>query len=347
MARLYLDSFAREVGANKTLGQGYFEAVVNTHFQSATNKCPFIRTAFLATNMACPQAKIIDGVARLVKKTDIQSLSSKKQMTNVLAAESLLDDAWTLLKTGVQNNTISDTQSYSIFGRLSSRVVLMLIKKEKDGLERKQYKTFAAIKDQFTKELLTATGGQLTGHVEYRGFTHGAAPSSSQEKDVEAPVGMAAMSDPVFIAKEQGFEVGKTYKIANENSYFRLESFTESVNFKQIEASPEATLRKVQVSFQELKKVCTLYKGKLQSMIDKDYSQHMCANNSGIQRDVLRCQLFTLLVNESYNRQYEVTNLTFFQNPSEVRVKAEIKKGALMLFPFTVLAKISVNSANL
>ena len=83
----YLYGFSRAYGGNKKIGEVFFRAITGTQFHSLSTKFPFIRTACLAANLICPKSKVVDGVARLLTKTDISMLSSKENYLNVIAGE--------------------------------------------------------------------------------------------------------------------------------------------------------------------------------------------------------------------------------------------------------------------
>ena len=66
---------------NLKLGEVFWESVTHTNFPSGTSKFPYIRSAFVATNLVAPPSKVVDGVSRLIVKTDIQSLARKDNLT--------------------------------------------------------------------------------------------------------------------------------------------------------------------------------------------------------------------------------------------------------------------------
>ena len=80
----YLDKFAKRYGENKRLGEDFIKGVTETVF-SASRRCPHLRTAFLAANLVSP--KVVDGVAKLLAKSDIEKLRSKEHASQVDAVE--------------------------------------------------------------------------------------------------------------------------------------------------------------------------------------------------------------------------------------------------------------------
>ena len=96
-------------------------------FRSAVTKFPYVRTAIVATNLISPKKKVVDGVARLIVKTTLATLSRKDNLLTVQAAEALLSESWDELqrRSGMFKDAFS---ADAIYGRLSSRAVLFIFK---------------------------------------------------------------------------------------------------------------------------------------------------------------------------------------------------------------------------
>ena len=75
----YLSTFSM-VDNSVSLGKEYFQAVTETDF-SSTNMYPLLRLGFLCCNLTAPKAKIQDGFARLLSKSDVISCKAKKNGT--------------------------------------------------------------------------------------------------------------------------------------------------------------------------------------------------------------------------------------------------------------------------
>ena len=69
-----------------------------------------------------------------------------------------MSECWSVLKEAVGNNVIDAPSRNQVLGRFQSRVILHLLKKEKDGLEKTSYRGLAQINEQFLEELALATG---------------------------------------------------------------------------------------------------------------------------------------------------------------------------------------------
>ena len=71
----FIDRFAKSFGENKVLGQEFVESVAGLQL-SKVNTCNFIRTALIVTALIAE--KVVDGVAKLLTKSDVDRLSGKK-----------------------------------------------------------------------------------------------------------------------------------------------------------------------------------------------------------------------------------------------------------------------------
>ena len=70
----FLDRFSNDFGENKALGEEFVTAVVGIDI-SVTDKVPCIRAALVVTNRVAK--KVVDDIARLLTKSDIERLKSK------------------------------------------------------------------------------------------------------------------------------------------------------------------------------------------------------------------------------------------------------------------------------
>ena len=80
---------------------------------------PMIRVALLATNLTCD--KIVDGIGRLLLKSDVEKLKSKKFQPMVCEAEELLLGRWKDLE---KDTKLNQTQKFKIFGKACLRTCL-------------------------------------------------------------------------------------------------------------------------------------------------------------------------------------------------------------------------------
>ena len=329
----YLDGFAKEYGGNKVLGETFLQAVVAGQFPTSSSRFPFMRAACIACNLVSPKPKITDGIARLVVKTDITNLCRKDKLLSVTAAESLMADAWGQVQQACAEGRMDRPTCHAIFGKLQSRALLFLLGKLKDGPEKKIFKTLSEINLKFAEDVRTATAG--TGEACDADVGMRAAGCNSGVQ-----VTLEEQADPVWIARQNGFVVGKYYvDKLNPNNIFLLESFTATGVTFQLHA-----LGRTHVEFElfdNLKSKYMLHRSKMQLAITDDITPHQPEHHAVMQMDLKRAALFSeLMAAAVQHSQREADHLTFMLFPPEVRIKSPCKKGELKLLPVTDLGRL-------
>ena len=71
----FIAYMSKQYGDNPFSGEEFMNTVVDSHW-SKTTLHPFVKVALTVTN--CTATKLVDGVAKLITKTDIPSLKAKK-----------------------------------------------------------------------------------------------------------------------------------------------------------------------------------------------------------------------------------------------------------------------------
>ena len=153
----------------------------------------------------------------------------------------------------VERGELTDADRNAIFGRLSSRAVLFILKKRKDGIEKSQYKSFLEIKERYLAEV--AAKGAVASVQ---------ATAPTQKTDGHAETATAQdVSDPKWIANRNGFVIGSNYVLKDEKStvHTLTEFDAEGGVFKEWDVVSEAEST-MTIKFEELKKTFMSYKGK-------------------------------------------------------------------------------------
>ena len=175
----FLTSFSRHYGAHVTLGQEFLSAVIDTQLHP-TLLLPFTRVGLLATNMSAPPEKVVDQVARLLTKSDIEKLKALKMRQQLQDLELFLSRMWNLAKASSHGKD----HFHKCFGKCAIRAVLKALGKLKQGFEKKEY-DWNEIEAKLVEELAASHVG----------------PSSS--KQVPAPmVGLDDAEKPMFQLKD-------------------------------------------------------------------------------------------------------------------------------------------------
>ena len=71
----FIAYMSKQYGDNPFLGEEFMNTVVDSQWSKTTLR-PFVKVALTLTN--CTATKLVDGVAKLITKTDIPSLKAKK-----------------------------------------------------------------------------------------------------------------------------------------------------------------------------------------------------------------------------------------------------------------------------
>ena len=332
-----MDGFSKDYGAGKTLGQSFLSAVVQLKLPSASSKFPLMRSALLCANLIAPAAKIVDGVPRLITRTDVQSLARRVVLLQVISGEEILAEAWSTLNACLATAQLAENQRNAIFGRLSSRVILFVLKKQNQGLEAFTFAGFAAIKQAFHAEL-AAYGIHQEGAV-----APVATPASSSAASAsKAPASLQEVSDPCWIAQQNGFVIGSFFTDKKAaNAIVELVAFCDAgATFQKFDLSGVQPAP-FTVAFADLASHFAEFKSKLPAKVkDGAHFTHMFSNHACVKFDQLRVSAYIAMteagkLHEAAEKKY----LSFLINPFELRTKVIVPAGALKLFPMTELSR--------
>ena len=206
----YLEGFAKEFGANKLIGEHFWQAVLDAKFVSASILYPHVRNDCVVASLICPKKKLSEGFARLLTKTDIVSLNRKDRILQVNGAEVIMKEAWDLLAAKIDNDGLGVPQRNQLFGVLSSRIACYFAKKGKESIEGVAYTSMQQIKTKFGIELNVALGAAEEPATE----------SMRSSRPAKPVVTLDDTSNPQWNATQAGFRAGKLYKckLAAENA---------------------------------------------------------------------------------------------------------------------------------
>ena len=308
---------------------------MEVEFPSGTTKFALIRAACVAANLVA--TKVVDGIAKLLTKSDIIALSKKPMLLQLSAADSVLTEGWAATRVHIEKKEIDEHKAYACFGRFSLRCALYLCKKQKEGPEGRIFDTITASKAEFVHDMQLALGQEVTM----------SSPCSAPA--AEAIVELTDVANPKWIASQAGYTTGALYvdKVGGDNVIYKLTEMDSAVRFVQVHLGPATPKEKV-VSFSELKKVMAPSKGKLPEKLTLSLQNYMPNNHAELKRDKMRAQAFLELMQlaEQHCVQ-EFETVEHYLHPMQVRCKAQVEKGELVLIPCAPIAKIvSVASDN-
>lgn len=134
----WLAYMGKEYGENVTLGSEVMQCLVQLQISKA-QLFPMISVTDVCLG------KPADGIAKLVFKTDIMNLKSKKMETTVKDCEEFLTQAWKDAEASGHETAVW----YKTMAVASMRVILMMFKKEKLGKEPDVIYTLGQIRALF------------------------------------------------------------------------------------------------------------------------------------------------------------------------------------------------------
>ncbi|CAE7497232.1 unnamed protein product, partial [Symbiodinium sp. CCMP2592] len=221
----FLHDFSLKYGASKRLGEEFMSTVAGLRFAGQERSHAFARAAMIATNLTA--TKVVDGVARLLNKSDVSRLCAKGMEASARA------------------------KAVECFGRLMVRSTLFMCKKEKSGQDGIEHGSLANLLTLYEHEM----GGKSAGATPAAAAKDG--PSDA------APATLENMQDPAFLMKLQGFAEGNLYK--GKQKYqdiwpWKLEKIGQSHGSFSL-SCPVSWDKKVEVPLSELKKFFELYSG--------------------------------------------------------------------------------------
>ena len=317
----FLAGFSRDYAPNMILGQEFLQATIETVLHP-TLIMPFTRVSLMAANMSSPVNKVVDGIARLVTKTDVERLKSTKLRSDVEKLEAFLNKQWTTIKAGSHPKHVV----YKVFGKLAIRAVLLTLKKEKQGSEGKEYKSLVDIELQMQEDL--------------KGVSQQLVPASSnEEKKDTAMIGLVDAAKPMFnvisllklklgqavVYKEQPEKVWKIQKLDDTGMELEYTSMLDPTTTIKLHLKPE-----------EIKSNIRIVKDiRLPKLMDSQVAETLFANitcSMGAQK----AELFSILM-DAYNNHDTDTNHVMFQEQPDKFMYAykNIKAKELVFIPVT------------
>ena len=205
----FLDSVSKQFQCHATLGETFWNTIANAVFASKTTKHPRLRNALILTNLTSPRLE--DGIAKLITKSDVTSLSSKGSLGKAQILETRLEQGSSIVEALLAQGKLVPDQELGALGRFHVRLVLHALDKEKHGREQKKYASVDAICSAFLKELGELVGQEIKFAQWAEDASDTTATSDSAKPSAAAdvrPIALQDNSDPTFLAQEKGFKVG-------------------------------------------------------------------------------------------------------------------------------------------
>ena len=185
-----LDDFAKKYAANRRMGEEFVSAVVDVKF-STTRAFPLLRSAMIATNLTA--SKVVDGVARLLTKSDVLQMSSLKKRGDVERLEDELARVDAAVSQLRSREFLKHSQQIELEGRFMVRACAHIAGKGKQTFEKVDYSSIDEVLFRFLEELIAAVSkNRPDGHAPISCISGkggiGAASNSCWEREVFAVI---------------------------------------------------------------------------------------------------------------------------------------------------------------
>ena len=181
-----LSHISKEYGNSPTLGQEFTQAITET-ILSKSNLCTMLRVSMVAANLSTN--RVVDGVSKLITKTDVASFKAKKFQEKLLQVEQFL----------------ARTIRHKSFQKAAIRTILALLAKEKLGREPNHQHNHQQIRDAMLKVLQ-----QQPNYIPRSKIND--EPKEPASKSCGTLVNLDQSKDAMFVASQSlAIQVGSTY----------------------------------------------------------------------------------------------------------------------------------------
>lgn len=332
----YLQLWATTYGSMQgsvVLGHEYCVAVIDGAFQAGVGSLfPFMRTALFATNLTALPAKIVDGISKLITKSDVQRLAAKDKTEDMLFSEALMAKAWTQTnKALLDNPALKPATAFGAFGKLQTRLVLQLLQKQKHGREPKGFDSFAQIETLWQKDLakLLATAAEPA-------VAH--APAAA---DAACTVEEVQKKDKIALQEHKHLKIGELYVKQGSTKAFKLVSVSETgAKFEHVPLLPgiceciETNWKAKDAAGRAEIKLWRPFKGDLPQKIQQAAAIVLMPHHStSMQMERLRCEVQASLNRSVYQQPFPAADWHFCCFPNMLCARVEAPADSLKLLP--------------
>ena len=322
----FISYMSKQYGDNPILGEEFMKTLVDSRW-SKTTLHPFVKVALTVTN--CTSMKIVDGVAKLITKTDLLALKAKKFEHVLNEMESSLGYLW---KTLTDMPELDRFEKYKVFSKHCIRFSLLITNKQKQGREGKVYnmEEIKAMMDIDLKSPVTASSLPSSG--------------SSVKPEVETQEAEAldisqANSSMFMATKLLGLKIGNSYTVKDQGSsrVWVLHEMSEKevtlVHVPLLEPTKKLTMK-----FKENEIVDNLKqtKAKLPSLLAATTLDALIpSNNEMCTLESQKAEVFLALVNAYNQWDLDSTDILLQDVPHHaVYAQHDMKKGFVQLVPY-------------
>ena len=347
----FLDRFAKTYGENKTLGEEFVGAVVGLSL-SRVDKCNYLRTALVATNLVAE--KVVDGIARLIFKSDIDKIQSPNKRVGALEADACIKMAWTLADNACQAGHISQDSFDDIVGKIMFRMVLFLVEKQKLSPEKIEFQDIADIRSKFCSDMKIACGDALASIIDLGDWGETSTPVVDVATGVavygsEVLLSMEEQNDPLRIFTSHGFKIGDYVKERGiEGAHiFKITEFNAGkIELAVFDVFQENVIA-ASVQLDKFLDGWVIHSSKLPKVIDIPVIVSTTINDDCVRADCLHAlaayEKLQLTPPHALSHKVPVKrNIQYLMFPQIIAATADMPKNSIKLAPLTTMSNISL-----
>ena len=339
----FMDRFAKQFGENKALGEEFVTAIADFEF-SKTEKIIHMRVSMIVTNLVAE--KVVDGIARLLVKSDVDKLKSKALVEQTSANESRIRTAWTIGMNAVNSGMIGEDAFDGIIGQFMVRSILTFLGKQKMGPEKREFKDLDEVRVEFIKAIFKASGGKDVDIGEWVDVDVSGGGDTEPVEDPNDSLGGSdrfrsadEQNDPRAIFEENGFKIGcyVREKGVESKDIYIVQHVGEDGEIKlQLYNMYQSSDLVVKLIIAKFIAGWTRYNGKVPQVLP---SPRPAYEMQDMINDSLRSKAFAALM--GHESSAEERPLKYVINPSGVVATGNIQKNSMKLAPFTVIANLN------
>ena len=335
-----LDKFAKKHSRHMVLGSEFTGAVVSASFGDI-HPCPRVRAGLLGCKLTSPRA--VDGVARLLSKSDVSKMTSKDMAKRVVALEADLERCEKLVLQLDQVKALPDGEGMDVYSLLMIRSITHLLNKTKQTFLKAEYKDMKQIMGMFHDELNAKANNNSSSS---------ASPLHCKEHNpsavVKAAPSFAEVSSPEHIAAQKNFTVQSVvYKKAMGASagLFIIDTIADIVTVKTRTIIPHVEQKTFEIKLENFLKEWSLFGGDCPELVESSIvAASTVTSMHSFPADVAKVGFFAAIRDYHAKHAADVSSFYFSTNPTSLCVKTGFKKDALALVPLTPLANIVVSA---
>jgi hypothetical protein len=373
-----LDKFSKKFTESLRLGSEFVSAVVDMKF-SSTQPFPRIRHAVLAVNLT--STKVVDGIARLLTKSDVAQLTSPKKRGDVQRAEDELGRMANMLSELRSKGGLLEGDSDVVEGRFMVRIGAHTCGKGKMTFEGKGYEDIDEIvytSVQEISEMMKVAPGMAEEKVATlmlaampaewdtvavdqaaknkkntakAAKTDKSAACSSNVRNVQSqrPLSIDELTTDAHAAAKKGLFIGKfavERGMGAKHGIYVITSIGQEVVLQEFDAFRTAGLLTVKLPIAKFLDGWAPCKSDPPQRLTGDWQSRQFDSRRALEVEKGKAAVFNALLEYHAGNKSNVYDQVYLcHKPSGVRAKKKIEKGEITLVPICQLSSITTQKS--